>query len=66
MFVDYTKAFDFIVGEILWYKLIKLGLRGYISDIFKSIYDKYKTTCKIKNNNELSESCVCSLGVRQG
>ena len=35
-------------------------------DIIKSIYEKYKTTCKVKTNNELSESFVCSLGVRQG
>lgn len=27
-FVDFTKAFDYIVRENLWYKLIRLGLRG--------------------------------------
>ena len=27
-FIDYTKAFDYVVRDILWYKLIKLGVRG--------------------------------------
>ena len=27
-FVDFTKAFDYIVRDNLWYKLVKLGLRG--------------------------------------
>ena len=29
-FVDFKKAFDFVVRDILWYKLIKLGVRGKI------------------------------------
>ena len=37
-FVDFTKAFDYIVRDNLWYKLVKLGLRGKNLDIFKSIY----------------------------
>ncbi len=27
-FVDFSKAFDYVVRDILWYKLIKLGVRG--------------------------------------
>ena len=34
-FVDYTKAFDYIVRENLWYKMIKYGLRG---NFFKYYY----------------------------
>ena len=26
--IDFSKAFDYIVRDILWYKLIKLGVRG--------------------------------------
>ena len=26
-FIDFTKAFDYVVRDILWYKLIKLGVR---------------------------------------
>ena len=38
-YVDYTKAFDYIVRDNLWAKLIKLGLRGNILNIIKSMYN---------------------------
>ena len=28
-FIDFTKAFDYVVRDNLWLKLIKLGLRKY-------------------------------------
>ena len=37
-FIDFPKAFDYIVRENLWYKMIKLGLRGNILNIIKSMY----------------------------
>ena len=27
-FVDFTKAFDYVIRDIVWYKLIKLGIGG--------------------------------------
>ena len=42
-FVDYTKAFDYIVHENLWYKMIKYGLRGKILNIIISMYSKLKS-----------------------
>lgn len=63
-FVDFTKAFDYIVRENLWYKLIKLGLRGNILNIVKSMYSAIKS--RVKYNNCLSNEFLCSLGVRQG
>ena len=38
VFEDFSKAFDYVVRENLWSKLIKLGLRGKIFNIVKSIY----------------------------
>ena len=66
VFVDYTKAFDFIVRYIIWYTLLKLGVRGKILDIIMSIYEQSKTTFRVKYDNVLSDSFVCNLGVRQG
>ena len=43
-FVDFTKAFDYVVRDILWYKLIKLGVRGKILNVIMS----YKITGKIR------------------
>jgi len=63
-FVDYTKAFDLLVRENIWHKLIKLGIRGKMLDIITSLYSNVKSC--IKFNNCLSESFICNLGVRQG
>jgi hypothetical protein len=63
-FVDFTKAFDFIVRDNLWLKLIKLGVRGKVMKVLKSMYTNVKS--RIKLSNTLSETFMCSLGVRQG
>ena len=41
-------------------------MRGKILDNIMSIYEKFKTTCRVKYDNVLSDSFVCNLGVRQG
>ena len=63
-FVDFTKAFDYVERDILWYKLTKIGVRGRMLDIIKSVYNTVKS--RVKNNNTLSESFSCNIGVRQG
>ena len=63
-FVDFTKAFDYVERDILWYKLIKIGVRGPMLDIIKSMYNTVKS--KLKNNNTTSEAFSCNIGVRQG
>ena len=62
-FVDFTKAFDYVQRDILWYKLIKIGVRGHMLDIIKSMYNTVKS--RVKNNNTLSEAFSCNIGVRQ-
>ena len=63
-FVDFSKAFDFVSRDIIWYKLVKLGVRGKMSTIIQSIYENVKS--KVKYDTKLSESFDCYLGVRQG
>ncbi|MCG8046921.1 MAG: reverse transcriptase family protein [Candidatus Thiodiazotropha taylori] len=63
-FIDFTKAFDFVVRDILWFKLLKIGVRGKILDIIKSMYKIVKS--RVKHNNLLSQAFTCNLGVRQG
>ena len=36
-FIDFTKAFDYVVRDHLWMKLIKLGIRGNILNSIKSM-----------------------------
>ena len=49
VFVDFTKAFDYVVRDNLWYKLLKVGVRGRMFDIIKSIYSTVKS--QVKHNN---------------
>ena len=45
-FVDFTKAFDFVVMDILWFKLIKSGVRGKMLNVIKSVYNHVKSRMK--------------------
>ena len=63
-FVDFQKAFDYIVHDILWFKLVKIGVRGKMSNVIKSIYSKLKS--RVKFDNRVSSDFTCCLGVRQG
>jgi len=62
--VDFTKAFDYLVRDVIWYKLIKYGVRGKMWDIIKSMYEHVRSS--VKYNNETSDDFSCCLGVRQG
>ena len=64
VFVDFAKAFDYVVHDNLRYKLLKVGVRGRMFDIIKSIYSTVKS--QVKHNNTLSNAFFSSLGVRQG
>jgi len=47
-FIDFTKAFDYIVHENLWSKLIKLGIRGKLLNIIKSMYQSVKSRVRLQ------------------
>ena len=61
---DFTKAFDYVVRDNLWMKLIKLGIRGNILNSIKYMHCAVKS--RVKLGNKLSDAFECSLGVRQG
>ena len=63
-FVDFTKAFDYVLMDVIWYKLLKIGVKGKMLDIIKSINNNVKS--QVKLNNTLSSSFTCKIGVRQG
>ena len=42
-FIDYRKAFDYIVHDNLWYKLLNLGVHGKIIDIIRSMNSQVRT-----------------------
>lgn len=63
-FIDFSKAFDYVVRDNLWFKLIKFGIRGKILNIIKSMYSGVKS--RVKYCKQLGDSFTCMLGVRQG
>ena len=63
-FVDYSKAFDFVNRQNLWYKIIQQGIEGRMLIIIRSIYDNVKSC--VKYNNLLSNFFVCKNGLFQG
>ena len=51
-FVDFKKAFDYVVRDGVWYKLIKAGVRGKILNVIQAMYNTIKS--RVKFDNELS------------
>ena len=63
-FVNFTKAFDYVVRDNVWLKLVKLEMRGEMLNIIRSMYSLVKS--RVKLLNELSDEYECLLGVKQG
>ena len=63
-FVDFSKAFDLINRDILFYKIIKSGLHGRVIDTLRDLYSK--TAFRIKHNGSLSPPVLQTVGVNQG
>ena len=62
-FFDFTKAFDLVVRDILWYKLIKVGVKGKMLNIM-SMYSNVKS--QVKHNSTISDAFFSNICVRQG
>ena len=48
-FIDLKKAFDFVVRDILWFKLIQSCVKGKFLDIIQSMYRNIKSRVKFEN-----------------
>ena len=64
MFVDFSRAFDLLNRNILFYKLIKQGFHGRMLDTVRNMYTK--TRCKVRTGNNLSPVISNHKGVNQG
>ena len=48
LFIDFGKSVDYVVRDILWYKLIELVARGQVLKVIKSMYESNKS--RVKSN----------------
>jgi len=62
-FVDFSKAFYYVVRENLWMKSIHIGIRGNMLNIIQSMNNNVKS--RVKYLNQLCDSFECCLEVRQ-
>ena len=63
-FVDYEKAFDTIVRDALWFKLVDSGVSCKMVKMIKSLYSKVLAAIKLQT--DISSFFEISLGVKQG
>ena len=64
IFVDFSRAFDLVNRNILFYKINKSGSKGRIIDTLRSLYNK--TSYKVNINGSVSSSIKENVGVNQG
>ncbi|MES9880684.1 MAG: reverse transcriptase family protein [Sedimenticola sp.] len=63
-FVDFSKAFDSVNRDCLWYKLMSMGVSGNMLQIIKKLYENVQACVRV--NNQLTDWFSVDAGVRQG
>ena len=63
-FIDFTKAFDFINRDLLYFKLLKQGFGGKLVKIFLSMFSK--ANARVRWEGQLGEKIDSTHGVLQG
>ena len=63
-FIDFSKAYDRINRQLLWYKLSRLGISDQFIHVLKSLYSKVQCTAKI--NGFVTDWFNVSVGLKQG
>ena len=63
-FIDFSKAFDLVNRNILFYKLVRTGWHRKVIDTLRSLYQK--TSFRVSQNGRVSASICNAMGVNQG
>ena len=63
-FIDYRKAFDTVVQEVLWKVMADMGFPIHIIDLIKNLYTSQKAT--VRTTHGLTDFFEIGQGVRQG
>ena len=64
MFCRCKTAFDTVNRECLWYKLLKLGIKGKMYHAVESLYNNVR--CAVNVNDVITPFLNVNLGVKQG
>ena len=64
VFIDFSKAFDSVPHQNLFYSLLNGNLHGRIINLLRNMYSKLKSCVQV--GNSLSEDFMCMVGTRQG
>ena len=64
LFIDLSKAYDCVSHELLWAKLLKLGLSPTFVNVLKALYKD--STVRIMVNGHLSNEVHYERGIKQG
>ena len=65
-FIDYQMAFDTVIRDALWIKLIKEGFSCKVINMLKYIYSNVKSCVKLASSVDVSELFDVTLGLKQG
>ena len=65
-FIDYEKAFDTVIHDALWTKLVKTGISCKMLKIIQAIYQNVRSCIKDFKTMSYSELFDVTLGVKQG
>jgi len=65
LYIDFSKAFDCIQHDILWYVLLNSGVHGPFINVIRNMYSKLSSCVKTAMDG-LSSFFKCKLGTRQG
>ena len=63
-FIDFSRAFDLMNRDIIFYKLIKSGLHGRVINTLRNLYTK--TYFRVKQGGYLKDIILQEVGVNQG
>ena len=64
VYVDFSKAFDTVPHQHLFYSLLNGDLHGRVINLLRNLYSKLKSCVVI--DGKLSEDFICNIGTRQG
>lgn len=65
-FIDYQRAFDTVVRDELWIKLLQSGVSCKMINMIRNIYSNVKCCVKISSSMSMSDFFDVTLGLKQG